>query len=183
MKILSLRGTVLIEVKSNNLRWADLQEANLRLANLRGANLQRANLQGADLRGANLREANLRLANLQGANLQGVDLRGAELQGAFLPYFQIPEGQLIGWKKVKGRIIRLSIPSAANRTASLVGRKCRAEYAICKEIEGAETVETRGLVYRPGKKMVPDRYDDDPRVECTHGIHFFLTRQEAENWY
>lgn len=27
-----------------------------------------------------------------------------------------------------------------------------------------------------------DKYNDDPRVECTGGIHFFLTRQEAEEY-
>jgi len=26
----------------------------------------------------------------------------------------------------------------------------------------------------------PDSFDPDPRVECSHGIHFFMTRKEAE---
>ena len=27
-----------------------------------------------------------------------------------------------------------------------------------------------------------DRYDPDPTVECSHGIHFFITEQEAKDY-
>jgi hypothetical protein len=36
--------------------------------------------------------------------------------------------------------------------------------------------------YREGQMVYPDSYDDDIRVDCTHGIHFWLTRREAETW-
>ena len=54
-------------------------------------------------------------------------------------------------------------------------------------IEGAEEVQSRPqlgvpLMYRVGKTVESDSYDDDIRVECSHGIHFFLTRKEAEEW-
>jgi hypothetical protein len=79
------------------------------------------------------------------------------------------------------------IPAAAKRTASLVGRKCRAEYAQVLGIDGEDGEALReaisdydsDYVYRVGEMVYPDSYDDDPRVECTHGIHFYLTRQEA----
>lgn len=38
------------------------------------------------------------------------------------------------------------------------------------------------VIYRAGEVVRSDKYDDDPRVECTHGIHFFLTKEEAEAW-
>ncbi len=37
-------------------------------------------------------------------------------------------------------------------------------------------------VYEEGKEVRADSYDDDWRVECSHGIHWFLTRKEAEDW-
>lgn len=146
-----------------------------------------------DLRGANLREAKLSGADLSGANLWGANLREADLSGANLPSFQIPEGDLVGWKKINHRLIRLRIPYRAKRTGSLIGRKCRAEFAYVQSIQDglsavtAEWVfgtcpEAPRLEYRVGEYVYPDSYDDDPRVECTHGIHFFLTREEAENW-
>jgi len=33
--------------------------------------------------------------------------------------------------------------------------------------------------YEKGKVIVPDKYCDDIRIECSNGIHFFMTRKEA----
>jgi hypothetical protein len=151
--------------------------ANLRGANLRGAYLPFANLQGANLAGANLQGANLRGANLRGANLQG-----ANLQGAHLPPFQIPQtGPLEVWKSCRGTLIKLLIPADAPRTASLVGRKCRAGYAVVLAGSGVSSHDPR-VKYTPGATVQPvgDPYDPDPRIEWAPGIHFFLTREEAE---
>ena len=167
--------------RARTWRGADLTGANLRFAYLRGANLDGANLEGADLDGA----------DLDGANLRGANLRGADLKGANLPDFQIPRGSLIVWKKLTGgAIAKLRIPEDAKRTASLVGRKCRAEYAEVLAItglDGAEISDRSGthdvsLRYIVGQTVRPDKYDDDIRIECTHGIHFFLTRKEAEEY-
>lgn len=122
-------------------------------------------------------------ANLRGAYLQGAYLQGANLQDAFLPHYQIPQhGELRVYKKVEGKIVHLKIPRGARRTASLIGRKCRADRALVLAIQGDGPVTSRGLTYRIGETVYPDSYDDDPRVECTHGIHFFLTRAEAEEY-
>jgi len=186
-----------------DLRDADLRDADLQNANLRGADLQDSNLRGSDLRdsdlrGADLRDSDLQNANLQGSNLQnaylaGSDLRGSDLTNAKLPHFQIPqEGGLTVWKAGSdGCVIKLYIPAAAKRTASLIGRKCRAEYVKVLAIfdcDGRPEAECMGwfpdigFVYRVGETVHPDKYDDDIRVECSHGIHFFLTREEAEEW-
>jgi len=166
---------------------ADLEEADLRWGNLREADLRRAILRGADLRKADLRGAILRGADLRGANLRGADLRGAYLTGADLretklPHFQLPDGVLIVWKVVAGNIVCLSIPAEARRTATPIGRKCRAEYADVVSLEGVRPATTRGLEYIVGQRVTPDKYDPDIRVECTNGIHFFTTREEAEEY-
>jgi len=124
-------------------------------------------------------------AYLREAYLRWADLREADLREAELPHFQIADGDLIGWGKKGGHIVKLRIPADAKRTASLVGRKCRAEWVDVLEIEGADECHSSGgvgSVYRVGETVRPDSYDDDIRVECTHGIHFFQTRQEAEEW-
>ena len=38
------------------------------------------------------------------------------------------------------------------------------------------------FVYRAGKIVKPDSYDASPTVECSNGIHFFVTYQEALDW-
>ena len=181
------------DLHSANLRYAYLHGADLRDANLRSADLHSAYLHGANLRYANLRDANLhsadlryadlRYADLHGANLRYANLRDANLHGADLPYYQIPEGNIIGYKKIENTIIKLLIPINAKRTGTLVERKCRAEYAIVVNIFN-ETKSIRGghanYDYVMGEYIYPDAYNDDPRIECTNGIHFFLTREEAE---
>ena len=167
-----------------DLRGADLTGADLTDADLRGAYLTDADLTGADLRGAYLRGAYLTRANLTGAYLRRADLTGADLTGAHLPHFQIPqEGELIVWKSTQEGLVKLRVPPAAKRTASLVGRKCRAEFVeVLEAPEGAVSRYDGDIMYVPGENVRSDKYDGDIRVECTHGIHFFLTREEAEGW-
>ncbi|UEP31582.1 pentapeptide repeat-containing protein [Burkholderia sp. B21-007] len=169
-----------------DLRGANLYGANLYDANLRGANLRGANLYGANLGGANLGGADLRGANLYGANLYGANLGGADLGDVKNFVFQIipEEGAFIGWKKLQGGVIaKLEIPADAKRNSTPVGRKNRAEFVRVLELFGAEEAVSQHddkTVYRVGEIVRPDSYNDDIRLECTNGIHFFITRAEAE---
>ena len=176
---------------------ADLREANLRGANLREANLCEANLYGADLYGANLRGANLRGADLYGANLYGADLREANLREAnlrgaknipFIPLVCPERGSFTAFKKCGSYIIELLIPQDAKR-CSATTRKCRASYAKVVAITNmdgsqAEVDHVTNHAYEPieykiGEYVHPDSFDDDRWNECSHGIHFFINRQEA----
>jgi hypothetical protein len=165
------------------LRDADLRGANLHGADLRDANLRYASLRGANLRDADLRGADLRDADLRGADLRGADLRDADLRGTKLPHFQIPSGSLLVYKKSTAGIVTLRIPPTARRTATPVGRKCRAEFAeVVSAPEGALSTHDRVTEYIEGEFIYPDNYNDDIRTECTNGIHFFLTKEEAEEY-
>ena len=171
---------------------ADLREANLRGANLRGANLCEANLYGADLYGANLRGANLRGADLYGADLREANLREANLRGAknipFIPLVCPERGSFTAFKKCGSYIIELLIPQDAKR-CSATTRKCRASYAKVVAITNmdgsqAEVDHVTNHAYEPieykiGEYVHPDSFDDDRWNECSHGIHFFINRQEA----
>jgi hypothetical protein len=176
-----------------SLWGANLLGANLREANLRGANLREADLWGADLREANLREADLREADLREADLRGANLWKAK-------NFPTPEiarrstcprsGDFIAWKKGHNNtIIKLKIPAWARRVSPVIGRKCRAEYALVLEIEdsnGKKIQHCSGwktdFKYTVGSIVSPDSYDASPFVECSNGIHFFMTKQEAIDW-
>ena len=154
-------------------------------ADLRGANLHGANLYGANLYGANLRSADLRGANLYGANLHDADLHDAKnSELAQAQTVLLPEGNLVGWKKCKNNVIvKLLIPQKAKRS-NATGRKCRAEYAQVLRVYGA----AEGLsdydgktAYRKGETITCDSWNPDRFVECGGGIHFYITRIEAEN--
>ena len=189
----SLRGANLYraDLGGADLGGANLYRASLRSAYLSEANLYGANLRGANLSGANLSRADLRGADLRGANLFGADLSGTNLSEALWDYTTIgtapaPEGDLIGWGKKGGLLVKMLVPAAARRSCATT-RKFRAEYVQVLEIEsGVQRVEHfsehGAATYEVGQITRADEWDDDRWNECSHGIHFFLSRHEAERW-
>lgn len=182
----------------------------------------------ADLRGASFLSCDMTGVDLRGANLQGADFRGSTLRGAkFLgckvddktqfSAFQIPqEGALIVWKKVcmyaRGWYedyigdCLLKLKVTGKRTASVVGRKCRAASALvlgAYDLNGKKITAKKRIykskhdldfVYEIGKvarskkdkrvgaEATGKKYDPNPLIECTNGIHFFLTFAEARDY-
>jgi hypothetical protein len=171
-------------------------DADLHEADLSGADLSEANLRGADLSGANLRGADLYEANLRGADLRGANLRGAknaERNDAITRI--VADGELIVYKKSRTArgdvLLTLEIPTEAKRS-NATGRKCRAEFAILRGIEGigweydgspVVSQYNQNFVYPAiGERITPDGWCEDRWQECAPGIHFFITRYEAENY-
>ena len=160
-------------------------------AALRGAALRGADLSGADLRGANLIGAALRGANLIDAALSGADLLGANLIGADLSALQsaslsiVPEiGKFTGFKKCRnGQIVTLEIPDDSPRS-NATSRKCRARSALVVAITGGDSAKSEHdplFIYRLNETVTCHEWNPERWVECGGGIHFYLTRIEAEN--
>ena len=182
------------DLSDAKLSGAKLSGAKLIWADLSDAKLIRADLSGANLRWANLRRANLRRAILSDAKLSDADLRGADLR---YPIACPEDGAFIGYKKVKNiarqyYIVKLRIPAKAKR-CSATSRKCRCSYAKVLSIThldgtktGLESVTNKFFgkecVYTIGEYVYPDSFDEDRWNECSHGIHFFITRQEAVDY-
>ena len=178
-----------------NLYGANLNGANLYGANLYGANLYGADLNGADLNGANLYGANLIRADLIRADLNGANLRGANLRGAKNLNFPIacPEkGSFIGFKKCQNNmIVKLEITEDALR-CSATGRKCRCSKAKVLSITNLDGTESNiefvsskrdpYFIYKVGKIVEVKDFDTNRWNECSTGIHFFITRQEAVDY-
>ena len=169
---------------------ANLSRADLSRANLSGANLSGADLYGANLYGANLSGADLSRANLYGADLSRADLSGANLSGAknaelvWARTEIVPrEGTVIGWKKCRNNVlVRLQVAEKSRRS-NATGRKCRAEFVEVLEVIGAEvgiSLYDEKIEYRVGQVVKCDIWNEDRWTECGGGIHFYLTREEAE---
>jgi len=189
MDITSPAGTVLFSAAVSTVKDL-LIEAVKRGADLRGADLYGANLRGANLRGADLRGANLRGADLYGADLRGADLYGAnlkEVKEADLVFARlqfIPEtGAFEGWKKCKDEVIvKLLIPADAQRSHG-TERKCRASHVKVLEVIGAKvgiSLHDKVTEYKKGKIVKADSFNEDRWNVCSSGIHFYITRAEAE---
>ena len=165
-----------------SLCGASLDRANLTRANLTGANLDGASLYGASLCGASLDRANLTRANLDGANLDGAT------NIPFIPFACPSDGAFIGWKKVNNCLIMLEIPEDARR-CSCTSQKCRCDKAKVLGITNLDTnqsvSEIKNTSYSPavtyvvGEMVYPDSFDENRWNECSHGIHFFINKQNA----
>ena len=205
----NLRGA---DLRGADLRGANLCKANLCGANLYRADLTGAYLCGADLRGAYLCEVNLRGANLREADLRGADLRGANLYEADLyraeniptdvrPLVCPEEGSFIGFKKAIASynsdipykpqvIVELKILENSKRSSATT-RKCRcseAEVISITSLDGnhsltkAVSTFNPDFIYEVGKIVTVDNFDENRWNECSTGIHFFITRDEAVNY-
>ena len=192
-----LRGAYLRrdDLNGADLRGANLNGANLGSADLRNADLSDTELWRADLSSADLNGADLSGAYLNGANLSGADLRNANLSGAkynertaFLAFVCPEEGDFIAWKKVGDAIVKLRIPSEAKRSSATT-RKCRCEFAevlALQNLDGTPYNDDKVVnnnyvktIYKVGEIVSPDSWDNDRWNECSHGIHFFMTKDEA----
>ena len=173
------------KILDKHLKWwrneGGGSRADLSRADLSGVNLSRANLYGADLSRANLSRADLSRAKI-----------AIELLNKFYPICCPEYGEFIGWKKARNNmIVKLLICEDAKRS-SAYGRKCRcskAEVVAIENVDGtlSELMEISSrrdtnFVYCVGKIVYVDDFDDDRRNECSTGIHFFITRQEAVDY-
>jgi hypothetical protein len=105
----------------------------------------------------------------------------------------IPQsGSFVAYKATQNNVLKVRIPEDAERVSSLTSRKCRAEFVETIEIfdeEGESCDKTKAYgrydedtVYREGEITEPDEFNSDRKLECTNGIHFFLTKEEATDW-
>ena len=101
------------------------------------------------------------------------------------------KGSFIAFKKAGCYIIELFIPSNAKR-CSATSRKCRCSKARVISIttlSGDKTNITEvhsnydpNFIYKLGEYVEVKNFDDNRWNECSTGIYFFITRQEAVNY-
>ena len=169
-----------------NLYKSCLSGVVLNESNFTGAHLAEADLSYSFLKSATFKDANLKGANFHNAYLLNTNLTDARYNHNTIGIHPAPEGDLIGWGKKSGVIVKLLIPAKAKRSCS-TGRKYRAEYAECVEVyNGNKIVKVynryNNTVYKEGYTVISHFWDNNRWNECTGGIHFFLTRQEAEEY-
>lgn len=97
-------------------------------------------------------------------------------------------------------LVRLKIPAVSQRLRAYESKKCRCEFA---EVTGIQLLDGSSLPddtvafsmfeltnfampslryrtnYKRGEMVFADGWDDSRTVECGHGIHFFMNREDA----
>ena len=102
------------------------------------------------------------------------------------------EGSFSGFKKCRNnKIVKLEIPSDSLR-CSATGRKCRCSKAKVISITNLDGTNANinvaisnndpNFIYKVSETIEVRDFDTNRWNECSTGIHFFITRQEAVDY-
>ena len=130
-------------------------------------------------------------ADLSRADLSGASLK--ETKDVNYPIACPEKGSFTAFKKVRGNyIVELEIPEDALRS-SASSRKCRcskAKVISITKLDGSmadvDTVYSnhdRAFAYKVGEIVQVDNFDTNRWNECAPGIHFFITRRDAVDYF
>jgi len=177
-------------------------------ANMERSSVLNALFDECSLRKTNFRNANLQSAALRYADMEGAFIEGANLYGAILEYAKLrniisdektkcfrlhcPEkGPFLGYKKcLNNRLVQLLIPADARRTSATLPT-CRCDKAKVLTIKSFDFKEKydeawslvdENFVYRAGEWVEVKNFNENRWMDSTRGIHFWMTREEAENY-
>lgn len=198
-------------INDSEFNYAQLDESYFIGARINNVNFHYANLKMADFDHALVYYSGMQFASLWYANLKMADFYCVDTYGADFHYMasdekvRLPgiicpeEGSFIGFKKatyITGEtaepcIVKLEILEDALRSSSTT-RKCRCSKAKVLSITtiNGEPLNCEAFSYynglfkyRVGEIVEVDNFDTNRWNECAPGIHFFITRQEAVDYY
>lgn len=161
-----------------------------------GCPMKGANLKNARMVTASFRYCDMRECNIEGADLFGAVLEFAKLDGIIsnddTKWFRLhcPEtGAFLAYKKcVNDRMVQLLVPADAKRTSATL-RSCRCNKAKVLTIKSFDFKENfdeawslvdENFVYKRGEWVEVKDFNEDRWQDSTTGIHFWMTRAEAE---
>ena len=176
------------DFESANLHYADLHCTDMDNAIFAKANLHGARIVFAQrIYWANFTDADVTYVDFSDCSLDEKMFKGAK---GFRPHMCCPEeGSFVAWKKCSGdKIVKLLIPENAQRTG-MCKEHCRASEVKVLEItdsegnkcEEAVSITDDSIIYRVGETVRPNAEFDNHMLIDGIGIHFYLTRTEAED--
>ena len=202
MRTKKLEGMDFSRVDFSN---SDFKNVNFRSCKFNNAKLQHTKFENCDLSGssftyADLFSADLRACDLSGSNFDGADFFAALLWEAKLDNLLVTdrtkffrnycpeEGYIFGYKKCfNERMVQLLIPKDAKRCSSTTNA-CRCDKArvvaitdVNKKASYKEAMSfvDPNFIYRLGEMVYADSYNEDRWHDSSHGIHFWMTFEEA----
>lgn len=168
-----------------NLYGADFSEARLYRIEFAGANLCKADFYGAYLDAGQFCKSKIYDTNFNNCNFSHSTLL-EDANGKLTEYRRgkMLTEDIIGYKKCQDNVIvTLKIPRGAI-VFSINGTKCRTNKAKVIAIDGAKKAISsfKHMSYYVGDEFTIYDFDCTYNNQCGEGIHFFLTREEAEGY-
>ena len=184
----TLRNSEAIKTSFNQ---TDLHHADLRHSSFIESYCLETNFEFALLFDVNFTNSNLKYANFYNAGIEKANFSNVEMNFAttFLGTQCPEEGSFIAFKSCGDYLVKLKVSENAKRSSATT-YKCRcdsAEVLSIKDIYGNSISSIhsnfdKNFIYEIGKTVKIDNFDDDWRIECSNGIHFFMSKIHAETW-
>ncbi len=184
----SFQNTVLdgVDFENSSVENALFDGCSMKGADFKNARMVTASFRRCDMRGCNIEDANLFGAVLEHADLEGI------ISNEGTKWFRLhcPEkGAFLGYKKcVNDRMVQLLIPADAKRTSATLP-SCRCSKAkvltikscdFTKNFDEAWSLVDENFVYKKGEWVEVKDFNEDRWQDSTTGIHFWMSRAEAE---
>lgn len=180
-----------INFSNCNLSNCDFTGSRFEHVNFDSANLQKAILKNCDMRYANFHNADCRGTKFSCTIMECSNHEGIIIDDTTENYrMHCPEkGAFLGYKKCfNDLLVTLLIPADARRVCSTT-RPCRCDKAKVINITSFDYKEhykeawslcaSTDFKYTLGEYVYPDSFNPDRWMESTHGIHFWMTPEEA----
>ncbi|WAW15037.1 pentapeptide repeat-containing protein [Peptostreptococcus equinus] len=183
------------EIRNTSCKNTDFSHSKLENTLCRNVDFYRANLEGSSLSACDFRTCSLKEANCIGSDFKNSILLDTNLEGIIYDKstknfsLRCPEeGYFIGYKKCfNDLLVTLLIPTDAKRSSG-TNSACRCDKAkviAISKLDGsgfyreAVSLVDETFIYRLGQFSYADSFDDNRWLDSSHGIHFWMTKEEA----
>lgn len=99
-----------------------------------------------------------------------------------------PKGRFTGWKKLRNDytaklLIKGDVVGSTTRKYRTNAARVIAIYNGDKKVDYGYSLYDSKFMYKVGAEITTDMFDQNPTTACGHGIHFFMTRIDAEQYH
>ena len=194
-----------LDLSHIDFSWSEFYYTDLRHCRFDGSNLSHTKFVDCDLSFASFVNSNLHGADLRGCNLSNTNCDGTNFYGAilwqtklddlihtqrtkFFRQFCPEQGYFFGYKKCfNNHLVTLLIPKDARRCSSTTNAcRCdKAKVVAITDLDGsgfyteASSFVDESFIYRLGEMIYADSYHEDRWLDSSHGIHFWMSVEEA----
>ena len=197
LKGVNFRCNVFLETsfEGSILEYSELKYSAFRFVNLKDCSLKRSDMTASNFMNTDFARAFMKDAILVNCNFYS-NYNLDKIVGKNNNYIEgkVLTDNIIGYKKCMDyTIVTLEIPRGAI-VFSIDGTKCRTNKAKVIAIDGADRAYSKHSTYSEhnrtyghmsyyvGDEITVYNFDCKYNEECSRGIHFFLTREEAEDY-
>lgn len=182
-----------IDFSGQNLSQFDFSNSICESCDFSNCDLSSINFTGAKLINCSLKKANVSYSQFRHAILSNCDLTDIKHRelAEFLTMTCPETGAFLAYKQCYNfRLVQLLVPADAKRS-SATNNTCRCSKAkvltiksfdFKKSYQEAVSLVDENFIYRVGETIEPDKFNENRWIDSTHGIHFYMTREEAMNY-